>query len=861
MTLLFVGPDASEHISSLAMDGDSVWAAVGSCAIKYSRGKEILRLTNPLESLLSLITVFGSQILALTDDGSRMFCWNTDSGDLETTITFEAGFHATHILHPPTYVNKVLVASAQGSMQLWNIRSESCIHRFPRSSLSLQTGQTSAITVLTHSPAIDIVGLGFASGEIAIYDVRADERLMRMFMDDGAVKSLSFRTDGQPILASASSTGNLALWDLNEGGRLLHLVRGAHDGAISAIDWVPGQPLLVTSGEDNSVKQWAFDAPTAAPRLLKYRSGHHSPPHLMRYYGDDGKQLLTASRDHSLRCTSIVRDSRSFELSQGSLAKKAASLSIPLSSLKLPPITTISYSSTRSKDWDDILSGHSDETCARTWSMQDKKLGKHTFSIIDKNFRSVGSVKAVCVTACGNFGLASSSNGAISMWNLQSGIKRKTFDIGPCPPEVAAHTRGFSSNISSSDGRCVTGLATDPLNRIVIASTLDGTLNLFNFHSTELEHCMIIPSPIVSISLQNNSGLLAIICDDMVVRIIDIEARRVVRELIGFRGRILDATFSSDSRWLITTSMDSVIRTFDIPTGRLIDAFRTSSVATSISFSPTNDFLATSHVDSVGIHLWANRAQYDEISFQTVDESDIVDTELPSLQGYSDEGALDELVPLARPPTTVDVFSAPPQLQGDLVTLTLLPRSRWQTLINLDVIQQRNRPKEPPKAPEKAPFFLPTLPGVEPRFAPQPTAEPELTTGRRPKNLTAASQSVFQEKLAAEQIEGSFENFFAFAKTLSPAALDLELRSLTTVDNRKSFLLALKRRLSSHRDFEAVQALQKVFLAMYANELIADPELVEEMQELLQVQKKESDKILELIASSLGTLGFVKDSL
>jgi len=48
--------------------------------------------------------------------------------------------------------------------------------------------------------------------------------------------------------------GHLALWDLNSGGRLLHLVRGAHDGAITAAEWVCGQPVLITSGEDNSIK-------------------------------------------------------------------------------------------------------------------------------------------------------------------------------------------------------------------------------------------------------------------------------------------------------------------------------------------------------------------------------------------------------------------------------------------------------------------------------------------------------------------------------------------------------------------------------------------------------------------------------
>ena len=34
-----------------------------------------------------------------------------------------------------------------------------------------------------------------------------------------------------------------------------------------------------------------------------------------------------------------------------------------------------------------------------------------------------------------------------------------------------------------------------------------------------------------------------------------------------------------------------------------------------------------------------------------------------------------------------DVYSTPAQLGGDLITLTLLPRARWQTLLNLDVIQ------------------------------------------------------------------------------------------------------------------------------------------------------------------------------
>ncbi|KAJ7063493.1 Utp21 specific WD40 associated putative domain-containing protein [Mycena amicta] len=863
MTLLFVGPDTPERISCLAMDGDAVWAAAGPHVIKYLRGKEVLRGTNPLGTTLSFITIFGSQILALAEDGRRMMLWGTSTGELESSIEFDAEFTATQILHPATYLNKVLVSSSQGAIQLWNIKTRTCIHKFSLNKLvSSPTPSATAVTALTQSPAIDVVGIGFTSGEISVYDVRADERLMRMFMEGGGIRALGFRTDGHPVLASASSTGHIALWDLNEGGRLLHMVRGAHDGPITAIEWVPGQPVLVTSGEDNSVKQWLFDSPTSPPRLLKFRSGHHAPPHLIRYYGDDGKQLLSASRDRSLRCTSVVRDSRSFELSQGSLAKKATSLSIPLATLKFPPITSISYSPSRAKDWDDILTGHADETFARTWTMQNKKLGKHSLGFADAMGKSkergvLGSVKSVCITACGNFGLASSSTGSVHLWNLQSGILRKTFDIGPCPVELMNRLQQGKRK----EGRSVTGLATDPLNTTVIASTLDGTINFFDFHTTKLEQTLTLPSTAVSIMLHRDSGLLAVVCDDMVVRIVDIETRRIVRELGGFRGRILDITFSPDSRWLVATSLDSVIRTFDVPTGRLIDAFRTSSVATSVSFSPTNDFLATTHVDSVAVYLWANRAQYAEVSFQSVSDDDILVAKLPSVQGTAEDEALELLSALTVQEMPDDPFSTPPQLDGDLITLTLLPRSRWQTLLNLEVIQLRNKPKEPPKASEKAPFFLPTVQGVEPRFAVPETASDSKKDTRRLKTAAGATQSVFHEKMAACDTSGDYEDFFGFVKSLSPAAIDLEIRSLVTLDSLKLFAVALTRRLASRRDFEAVQTFQNVFLRVHSDVIVENPELQEVLNELQETQRKESERVLGLLASALGTLGFVRETL
>jgi U3 small nucleolar RNA-associated protein 21 len=63
------------------------------------------------------------------------------------------------------------------------------------------------------------------------------------------------------------------------------------------------------------------------------------------------------------------------------------------------------------------------------------------------------------------------------MWNMQSGAHRKSFNIGPCPEGVQTKYRPPPGKRRSEE-RSVTGLATDSLNRVVIAATLDGTVNV-----------------------------------------------------------------------------------------------------------------------------------------------------------------------------------------------------------------------------------------------------------------------------------------------------------------------------------------------------------------------------------------------
>lgn len=70
------------------------------------------------------------------------------------------------------------------------------------------------------------------------------------------------------------------------------------------------------------------------------------------------------------------------------------------------------------------------------------------------------------------------------------------------------------------------------------------------------------------------NSLIALALQDFSIVVIDIDMRRIVRRFEGHNGRLTDATFSPDCRWIVTASMDRSIRTWDIPSAQLIDVYK-----------------------------------------------------------------------------------------------------------------------------------------------------------------------------------------------------------------------------------------------------------------------------------------------
>lgn len=901
-----------------------------------------LEIPKDLSESITQTAIFGSWIVGYCS--TRIEVWKSATYEHYTTLVptiAERGSHGNILsggmCNMPTYLNKLFVAKSDGSVDIWNLSTGKLIYTIlPPSSHS------GAVTALGPAPALSVLAVARADGTLVLHNVRTDKPVLK-FNAKGSpnsiITSISFRTDDlgageagdKPgVMATVGpGSGDVTFWDLNDGGRVRGILRGAHNpvsasgksGGINKVEFLPGQDVMITSGHDNALKSWIFDANSlsAVPRILHSRCGHAAPVTCLSFVpsnsdGADtsGKWLMSAGRDQSLWSWSLRRDGQSTELSQGNVQKKAKKLgllgksldnerSTTLEDLKAPEITCMACSLNRDggmgasggggpvwtnasnrkgttdasessvTGWESVVTGHRGDKHARTWFWGRKKAGRWAFESGDST-----EVTSVAVTACGTFALVGSAGGSISMFNLQSGILRQKFPSALTPAQ--ARKLRMSHSASSDDrprkfapgeGRhrkAVTGLMVDGLNRTLISCGLDGKTKFWDFLTGSLQD-EIDWSPLTAIlssQYHRSSDLVALSCDDLSIRIVDIETKRLVRELWGCLGQISDFCFSHDGRWIIAASMDSVIRVWDLPTGHLVNAVRIESPCTALAFSDKGEFLATAHADSVGINVWNNRTLFTHVPTRLIQPDEIASAIAPTSSGEGGQGLIDaafeEVSDEDDEDTTYTPLVSTEQLSNDMLTLSLVPKSRWQTLLNIDTIRQRNKPKEPPKAPSKAPFFLPSLQTSTPQPTPTVEEPTQLTPAERSritKMDRTGTASVFTTTLQSATHTGDFSPLIDHLKTLSAPVADIEIRSLNP-DELTPFVMALTQRLKLKRDYELVQAWMAVFLRVHGGSVGGDEVLRGVLGEWRDVQGVEGKRVGDLVGFCGGVVGFLR---
>ncbi|CAM9462758.1 unnamed protein product, partial [Choristocarpus tenellus] len=246
LRVVLVSPPMSKRVSCLASRGDEHTYVGSGCKILEWRRLACLGTLGTHPGTVRFLLCLGEVLVSLCEQG-ELKTWDLKrrrvegrgeadgNGIITCDASLEAGFIPSALAHPPTYLNKVVVGSEGGEMQLWNIRVGRRVHTYR----SLESGG-SGVTCIEPSPALDVAAVGLTDGRVQVINLRTDFLLIS-FRQEVAVTSLTFRTDASsaelPILASAGGDGRVRLWDLSE--RRLHLSMLAHEGSISKLQFLP----------------------------------------------------------------------------------------------------------------------------------------------------------------------------------------------------------------------------------------------------------------------------------------------------------------------------------------------------------------------------------------------------------------------------------------------------------------------------------------------------------------------------------------------------------------------------------------------------------------------------------------------
>lgn len=152
---MLVGPQLKDDIAALACKGDLTFAAVRGAIIESRRVHRSGEYRGHRGDILQLL-VLGDNLLSLGRDG-QLLVWRIGEYEApQAAIQLPPGFVPTCMAHPDTYLNKVLVGSDDGRMQLWNFATGQRLHEF--------AGLGAAVRCIAPSPALDVVGVGLADG-------------------------------------------------------------------------------------------------------------------------------------------------------------------------------------------------------------------------------------------------------------------------------------------------------------------------------------------------------------------------------------------------------------------------------------------------------------------------------------------------------------------------------------------------------------------------------------------------------------------------------------------------------------------------------------------------------------------------
>lgn len=388
----------------------------------------------------------------------------------------------------------------------------------------------------------------------------------------GDIEVIGDRADieGELLMLTGTVSGHVAMWNL-EKSRNVGQTRGCHQSTVASLFCVPGKPLLVSNGPDNSIKVWNYERPDGTPVLLRSRDGHWLPPTAIRWWptGPLGSQVMSAGGDRALRVFCTRDDRLAFSMGRALLPHRGSHKSALHTQEQdlLPPASHVAACSARDGVWDSVALCHRGHRLVTTWSHSKRCRGKHyldsaAFRHKDRLHKHV-TAERCALSQCGNWLVVGYSSGHVAKFNIQSGIERGQFT--GCHGDELAHSIGGITGLEiGQTGACA-----------VVVSAAGAELALWDLASLREMGRVTLAAPVTLVALHPNGDMAAAATADGAVHLVQLACFTVFAHIAA-----------APARQPVTAIVSAPLVPSNRHDNNIIDSFRHSATAPTSWSSP-----------------------------------------------------------------------------------------------------------------------------------------------------------------------------------------------------------------------------------------------------------------------------------
>ena len=839
LKIKLLGPHFPHKIRAIAAHNDFLYISVKSQILQISY-YHIQRKFDSEGSSLEKLLILGDFLIA-SDRDSTIFLW--EIREEKPLFRMKISFEILDLLHPMTYLNKILVIGKR-NCELFNIKTCEKVYSFTETFQNLYKISANSensqenhneISCVKGSPSLHIIAIGFTSGLIALHNLKTDENLFS-FTQENAVIALAFSQQEIPLLASSDLKGTINVWALNEKS-LFSKLANFHKKAVNFLEFLPNELVLV-SGADNELLQWKFDDLYEDKfRIIRKRAGPQNPIKKLRFFGEDSLHLLASSNSDTseLWDISLLNECQNLVFSQKinrTLSKRHYDTE---TQFKLNEILDFDFSANRAKEWGSLLTCHNYSCKPCVWSIEDHSIVKKPIEIFEdkaKNDDSLNFITAVSVTNCGNFAVLGLKSGFIAKINMESGVFQSEF-------------QGHVTAISS--------LKVNHYNKFLLSLDEEGHLFFWDFFSGRLEEKRQISPKPLRIEMSNFSNLFLLIFEDFSLEIWDLFTKGKSRKFTGHKAAITEAKFLSNNKFVISASLDQSLKIWDVLTGVLINDIAVEKTIVSFDLSSDGEIMASVFQNSneinlwhvlIGIRPWGNKEKV-QVKFmsQINDFSKKTQGKIKKIGEISQEFEENEASEEIKGKSEVDrkrfyakneEISTEIEIEEDFegkfdknreistfFEFTEIPEGKWLPLVHLDAIKEKNKPKIVEKSQVKIPFFLDLEKKEEIK---EEIKEKIVKENKEKSRVFTLQKEKFMEKSTVlenfleknEEID-DFSEIFRYLKTLNPASFEFEFRRNFFGNQEKigKMLGFFEEILDNSEEFDIKQVFFRSFLNVF----------------------------------------------